>query len=214
MKKFYQKHKQTLSRFDGFLLNNTVLERGLVIAPIIVAGNTMKNAVILSIAFVAITFLTVLVSSFIPKRVPYTIRAIMHVVLAAVIFIPIAYFLQSFFPEEVYKTGIFLPLLVTNSLIVSKGESRFFKKSRGLMTVDLLSHTMGFFLVACVVGAIREILGNGSFWGYSLGLGETAPALMFPFAGFILLGLLASALQKLRNHLNQASTPAPEAPQE
>lgn len=203
IRRFYQKHKHTLTLFDGFFLNNTVLERGLVIAPIIVAGNTMKNAVMLSIAFVIITFFTVLVSSFIPKKLPYTIRAIMHTVLAAILFIPVSYFLQGYFPEAVYKAGIFLPLLVTNSLIVSKGESRFFKKTRGVMAVDLLSHVLGFSLVACIVGTIREILGSGSFWEIPLGLGETAPMLMFPLAGFILLGFLAAALQKFRLYVTR-----------
>lgn len=214
MRTFYQKHKKTLSLFDGFFLNNTVLERGLVIAPIIVAGNTMKNAVMLSIAFVIITFITVFISSFIPKKFPYTIRAILHTVLAAIVFIPVSILLQNFFPEAVYKTGIFLPLLVTNSLIVSKSESRFFKKTRGKMAVDLISHVLGFMLVACLVGALREILGNGTFWGNSLGMSETAPALMFPFAGFIILGFLAAALQKFRRYLNQEPKREPEASNE
>ena len=56
LRKLYQKHRTTVNKFDAVLLNNPVLERGLVIAPVIVAANSLKNALSLGVAFAVITF--------------------------------------------------------------------------------------------------------------------------------------------------------------
>ena len=199
LRNFYQKHREQIDRFDGLLVNNTVLERGLVIAPVVVMANTAENGLILGLGFVLITFFGVLLASFVPKFFPYAIRVILYVLLACLLYIPVAWLLQFWFAEAVARVGIFLPLLVTNSLIVTKTETRFLRKKRLPMLLDVLCHTLGFFLVIVVVGALREVLGSGTFLGEAVGGGLYA--LTLPFGGFILLGLLAAALQRFRLYL-------------
>ena len=67
LRTYYQKHREQIDRFDGLLVNNTVLERGLVIAPVIVAANTAQNGLILGLSFILITFFGVRLASFVPK---------------------------------------------------------------------------------------------------------------------------------------------------
>ena len=67
IRKFYQKHRATIEKYDQFLLNNPVLERGLVVAPVIVTCNSLQNACALSIAFAFITILSV----FLTEEVSY-----------------------------------------------------------------------------------------------------------------------------------------------
>lgn len=198
IKDWYRKNRAAFDRFDGFFLRNTVLERGLVIAPVIVAANTMRNAVVLAIAFGLITLITVFLSSFVSRRLPYSIRVILYTMLASVVFIPVSLLIEKMLPGAIYKVGVFLPLLVTNSLIVAKSESRFFKRKRGAMVVSLISYLLGFLVVICLVGFIREILGNATLWGEPLPWGNKASALMLPFGGFVLVGFLSAGLQKLR----------------
>ena len=68
------------------------------------------------------------------------------------------------------------------------------------MLLDLLCSVAGFEWVICLVGAVREILGNGTMLGVPV-LDWKIPGLLFPFAGFILIGFLAAVMQKLRNAL-------------
>lgn len=203
LKRFYYNHRHTLEKFDGLLVNNTVLERGLVIAPVIVAANTVMNAVVLGGSFLLITFFTLLFASFVPKRFPYTIRVILYTLIACVIYIPVLWLMNDFSSETVFKVGVFLPLLVTNSLIVTKSETRFLKKKRVAMLLDVFSHAMGFFLVIMVVGILREIFGNGTFAGQVLENTQPFAVLMLPFGGFVLVGFLAAAVQKFRLSLEQ-----------
>lgn len=81
-KTFYQRHKKAFEMTGGLFLGNTVLERGLVLAPVVVASYNFENAHVLGVAFMAITFVTVLIASFIPKSIPYSLRAIIYTMIA------------------------------------------------------------------------------------------------------------------------------------
>lgn len=208
LKSFYRNHRSAIEKCDGLLLNNTVLERGLVVAPVIVAANTVLNSLILGISFVVITFLTLFFASFLPKRFPYTVRVILYAMMAGLIYMPTAKMLDDMFPESVFKVGIFLPLLITNSLIVTKSETRFLKKKRLAMMLDVLCHTLGFFLVIIIVGICREILGNNTFMGQAVAFPGKFTVLMLPFGGFILVGFLSAAVQRFRLYLEEAEKEA------
>ena len=64
--------------FGGVLGDNIVLSGLMVISPVIMCGDTLKNAEALIYAFSAITFLSVLISSFVPKNLPYTAKIIIY----------------------------------------------------------------------------------------------------------------------------------------
>lgn len=203
VRKFYQENRTTINKFDAILLNNPILERGLVIAPVIVAANSLKNAVALGIAFTVITFFAIAISYFIPKSTPYTFRVIANAAVASIFFIPSAMFVEKFLPGSVQNLGIYLPLLATNSLIIQKSESRFHKMDFSQMLLRIICNCIGFFLVALVCGFIRELFGNGSIMGTAVsGFNIKIPALSFPFMGFILVGFLAAAVKKLVAFLN------------
>ncbi|MEG0895359.1 MAG: Rnf-Nqr domain containing protein, partial [Oscillospiraceae bacterium] len=151
-KTFYLRHKSFFDKFDGLFLHNPVLARGLVVSPVIVASYSLKNSMILGIGFMIITFFTVIISSFISKKIPYTVRIILYTLIASIIFIPTAMLLDYIYPDSIFKLGIFLPLLIANSLIGVKSESRFHKHKKGEMVLDVLCNVIGFFAVIVAVG--------------------------------------------------------------
>ena len=200
MSRFYTRHRSVFDKIDGLFLGNTVLERGLVVAPVIVAAISLKNSVVLAIAYGIITFFTVFLASFVSKKLPYTIRVIIYVLLASLVYIPTAFLLERLFePLAIYNVGIFLPLMVANSLIVRKSETRFFVQKKGAMVLDLLCSVIGFMWVICLDGAIRELFENGTIWNIPVLENPTIPGLLLPFSGFIVIGFLAAGFQKFRN---------------
>lgn len=196
---FYQRHKKSLEQFNGLFMTNPVLERGFVLAPVIVASYNCQNSLILGLSFILITFTTVLLSSFISKKIPYTVRIILYTLLACGTFVPTAMLMDYLFPQTLFQLGVFLPLLVANSLIVVKSESRFYKHRRGYMAIDVFCHTIGFFIVIILVGMIRELIGSGTVFGVSVQQGFLVPAMLMPFSGFILVGFLAALAKRLKN---------------
>lgn len=203
MRRFYQKHRQQISRLDDILLQNPVLERGLTIAPVIVAGNSMKNGLALGIAFCLITGITVALTRLVPRTIAYTFRVILNALLASVVFIPTAILVETLFPGVLFHLGIYLPLLVTNSLIVQKSGSRYHATTAKEMFWQLSCTMIGFFLVIVLISGIREILSYGTFLGKSVKwIHFTVPAAALPFGGFILTGFLAALVQAMRSWLD------------
>lgn len=182
-------------------------------SPVIVVANTLSNALVLGTTLSLLTLFTILFVSFTPKSAPYTIRVILYVLSACAMYLPISFAVSVIFQETVLRLGIFLPLLVTNSLIVHHTEMRFLRQKRGIMCLDVLMHCVGFFVVILIVGLIREVFGNATFMGHPLtSLSFKHDWLMLPFGGFILLGFLVAMAQRSRLYFaaKQQATPTIE----
>ena len=203
LKALYQGHRKGFVEYDNLLTRNTVLVQGLCIAPIVVAATTLKNACLLGLAFAVITFVTVVLLSFLPKKTPYTIRAIAAVLLACGVFIPTSLWCRDLFPGNVQQVGIFLPLLVTNSVLVGKTEESLLHLPKKKMLGKLVTYTLGFEVVILLTGVIRELLAYNTLWGNPVALPFTFSVMALPFGGFVLLGFLAAAVRRYREHLNK-----------
>lgn len=182
---------------DGILFKNTVLISGLVISPVVFSATTVSASIVLAFIFSVVTFLTIMISSFFPRNIVYTIRIILYSLISSFVFVPVIGYSSHIFPDEVNNIGIILPLMITNSLIVSKTELRFFRISKGNMIADVFSYIIGFDIVVILVGFIREVFGTGMLSGRILGIPINFPVLMYPFGGFLLLGLLGALLKKI-----------------
>ena len=203
LKALYQGHRKGFQEYDNLLTRNTVLVQGLCIAPIVVAATTLKNACLLGLAFAVITFVTVVLLSFLPKKTPYTIRAIAAVLLACGVFIPTSLWCRDLFPGNVQQVGIFLPLLVTNSVLVGKTEESLLHLPKKKMLGKLVTYILGFEVVILLTGVIRELLAYNTLWGNPVALPFTFSVMALPFGGFVLLGFLAAAVRRYREQLNK-----------
>ena len=195
IRRFYQSHRNAIEKFDQFLLNNPVLERGLVIAPVIVTCNTLANALALSVAFAFITVLSILLTFFLPRKIPYTIRVIANAMVAALLFIPAAMLLERRFPESIFNLGIYLPLLVVEPLLTYRfgrvQETLHKAVSKGLRI------TVGYALLLMLLGCVREWLALGTVFGTPVGQRAVLPMAGMPAGGFIVLGVLCAVWRAL-----------------
>jgi len=94
-------------------------------------------------------------------------------------------------PELHSVLGIFIPLIVTNCLIIGRAEAFASKNEIPRATLDGFMMGLGFTLVLVVLGAIREILGSGTILsGASLMFGSMANnwtiTLFDNYSGFLL----------------------------
>lgn len=180
---------------NALLRRNPILVSGLVIAPAVVIADSFFDAVTLVAAFSVITFFTLLVSSFVPKNIVYSIRIILYTVIGALVYVPSAILLNYLMPEGIEAMGVFFPLLITNGLIISRSESIFFLESKGHMLLDIIFCIIGYDIAVLLFGAIREILGTGMIGGKIIGMSIVFSAFQHPFGGFILLGMLSALLR-------------------
>lgn len=185
--------------FDGILGDNMVLSSLMVISPVIICGDTLKNAEALIYAFSAITFLSVLISSFVPKKLPYTAKIIIYAVISSLVFIPVKLAAREFYPDSISRIGIYYPLLAVNSLIVFQTEAKFFRMKKPRMILSLIFYIIGFDLVMLITGFVRELLAYGTINSKIVDADTLIGGLGQPFGGFIFLGLMCGIYRKVRS---------------
>lgn len=184
---------------DGLLADNTVLSAFMVISPVIMCGDNLKNALALSYVFTAITLLSVIISSFIPKKMPYAVKIIVYAVISSLVYIPVRILAENYYSGSIESIGIYYPLLAVNSLIVYQTEAKFFRMKKGKMLGSLLFYVLGFDAVVLVTGFLRELLAYGTIYNRVVDMNTLISGLAQPFGGFIFLGLLCGFYRKLRS---------------
>lgn len=185
--------------FDGILGDNMVLSSLMVISPVIICGDTLKNAWALIYAFSMITLLSVLIGSFVPKKLPYTAKVVIYAVISSLVYIPVKLAAKEFYPDSISRIGIYYPLLAVNSLIVFQTEAKFYRMKKLRMIASLFFYILGFDIVMLITGFIRELLAYGTINSKIVDVNTLIDGLAHPFGGFIFLGLLCGVYRKIRS---------------
>lgn len=180
---------------DGLFSHNPVFCAGMSLAPAIILGETLNAALTYAAVFSAVTFVSLMLASFLPRKIPYALRIILYTLTAAVVYIPVHTFFDDRLPVDIARLGVFLPMIATGEFMVNSAEMRFFRMERGRMTLDVLSHIIGFDAAIIFLGAFRELFSAGELGGELYGIKETLPLLASPCGGFILIGLIGALIR-------------------
>ena len=149
--------------YNSVISKNPVFVTGLVIAPVVVYANTFTKAVSLVITFSFLTLFTLLFASFVPRSIVYTIRITLYTIIGALVYVPVSIILNLFMSEQIQSMGIYFPLLITNSFIISRSETTFFSESKEKMFFDIVFSILGYDAAVLIFGLVREIILTGEF---------------------------------------------------
>jgi electron transport complex protein RnfE len=150
----------------------------------------------------ATTFVLVssnLVVSSIRNYIPSKVRIPSFIVIIAS-FVTIVDLVMNGYFHELHKTlGLFIPLIVVNCVILGRAEAFASKRSLFDSLLDGVGMGVGFTLGLFLLGAIREVLGNGTILGVVLFGEGFLPLLVMvlPPGAFITLGLLLGLMNKI-----------------
>jgi electron transport complex protein RnfE len=197
---------------DGLWRNNPGLTQMLGICPLLAVSNTLINGLSLGIATSLVLIATSALVSLTRRWLFFELRLPMFVLIIASLVTVVELLFQAFFYELYLGLGIFVPLIVTNCLILGRAE--VFASHRAWLpsAADGLAQGAGFTLVLVVLGGLREIIGRGSLLhGADMLFGRGAAALeitilpgnngllmvLLPPGAFLSLALLVA----LKNHL-------------
>lgn len=177
---------------NGIIKENPVLVQLIGMCSVLAITNTVENSLGMSAAVIAVLTLSNIVISIMRKFIPSKIRIPIFIVVIAT-FVTMVQMFMNAYAQPLYKSlGIFIPLIVVNCLILARAESFASKNGVFLSAMDGVAMGLGYSIAVVALGAVREILGSGSFLGMSL-FGESfQPAALFiaPAGAFILLGLM------------------------
>ncbi len=159
----------------------------------------------------ATTFVVVcssVVVSSIRKLVPAQVRIPMFTVIIATFVTAADYFLKANFFEISKALGPYVPLIVVNCLILGRAEAFASKQGVGRSFFDALGMGVGFTCALVILGAVREILGAGTIFGYRImWQGFTNWIVMvLPAGAFITLGLLVGVFNVIDKAVQKKSS--------
>ncbi|MBA6296448.1 electron transport complex subunit E [Colwellia sp. MB02u-9] len=205
--------------WQGLWKNNPGLVQLLGLCPLLAVTSTVVNALGLGIATMFVLICSNATVSAIRQWVPKEIRIPIFVLIIAT-FVTCVQLLMNAFTYDLYQSlGIFLPLIVTNCAIIGRAEAYASKNPIKQSSFDGLMMGLGFLAVLVVLGAIREVLGQGTlFDGANLLLGQWATGLrveiyqldsqfllmILPPGAFIAMGFLIAGKNVIDHKVAQA----------
>ncbi|AMG31404.1 electron transport complex subunit RsxE [Grimontia hollisae] len=163
---------------DGMWANNPALVQLLGLCPLLAVSATVTNALGLGIATLLVLVGSNLTVSLVREWVPKDVRIPIFVMIIASLVTCVQLLMNAYAFGLYQSLGIFIPLIVTNCIIIGRAEA-FASKNMPLPSVlDGFWMGMGMTAALFVLGAIREILGNGTlFDGADRLLGDWAAGL-------------------------------------
>ncbi len=186
---------------DGLFKQNMVFMSGLLTAPVIACTTTLQKSLAVCFVFSVISLLTILVCRSIPRTIVYTVRVTLYTVAASVFYIPAILLAEAVFGESIISAaGIYLPVLITNSLILSKTETRFYLEPVSLMAADVIIFIIGFDISCIATGVLRELMASGTIGGAEISVPFTIPAMETTFGGFLFVGIGAGLFRAVYNY--------------
>jgi electron transport complex protein RnfE len=167
---------------NGLWNNNQALVALLGLCPLLAVTNNVVNAISLGLATTFVLVASNVTVSLFRNHIRKEVRIPIFVLLIASFVTIVDLIMQSFFYDMYLILGIFVPLIVTNCAILGRAEAFASKNSWDRSVVDGLMMGIGFTAVLVLLGAMREILGNGTLFDQAdLLFGEFGATLTMTF---------------------------------
>lgn len=176
----------------GVVSENPILVLALSLCPALAVTTTVQNALTMGLSVTFVLSCNNAVVSFTRKWVNQKVRVPIYITSIATIVTVVELLLKAYAPKLYSNLGIYLQLIVVFAIILARAEV-FASKNKVIPSfVDGFGMGIGFTVAMVAIGTIREILGNGTFFGFQILGSWYHPALIIilPPGAFILIGYL------------------------
>lgn len=163
---------------QGLWKNNSALVQLLGLCPLLAVTSTATNALGLGLATTLVLTLTNTAISALRRWMPAEVRIPIYVMIIASV-VSVVQMLINAYAFGLYQSlGIFIPLIVTNCIVIGRAEAFAARNSIAISALDGFAIGLGATSAMFVLGSLREIIGNGTlFDGADQLLGGWAKAL-------------------------------------
>ncbi len=201
---------------NGLWKQNAILAQLLGLCPLLAVSTNFVSAVSLGLATILVMMLANLAISALRAFIPYEIRIPVFILIIAALVTIVDLLFNAFLHDLYLVLGIFIPLIVTNCIVLARVEAFAAKNGLRASTLDGLMMGVGFIWVIALLGAVREIIGQGTLFA---GIEMIVPSLsgiqvlpadypgfliaILPPGAFFVLGLLIAGRNWLDHRANE-----------
>ncbi len=160
---------------NGMWKQNPGVVQLLGLCPLLAVSSSVVNGVSLGLATAIVMALSGACIAPIRSYVPNEIRIPVFILIIAVLVTVVQYLMNAYMYGLYVVLGIFIPLIVTNCIVLARVEAFASKNPAAASAWDGFAMGLGLTAVLAVLGGMREIIGHGTlFSGIDLALGDAA----------------------------------------
>ena len=178
----------------GFFSENPVFRLALSLCPAVAVTTSVKNGLLMGVAVLAVQVLSSATVALFSRWIHDKVRIPVYTIIIALWVSVIDMVLAALAPEVYAQIGLYIKLIVAFAIIISRLEVFASKYPLIPSLVDGFAMGFGFLFAMVLIGAFREVLGNGSFWEIPIVDGHPMLLFILPAGGFFTIGLLMAAM--------------------
>ena len=176
---------------NGIIKENPTMVLMLGMCPTLAVSTRASNGIGMGLSTLAVLVFSNLVISLLRKLIPDQVRLPAYIVIVASLVTVTELLIQAYLPSVYEALGIYIPLIVVNCVILGRAEAYANKNKPMLAIFDGIGMGLGFTLALTFAGAVREILGSGTFFGLQILPRSVEPMGIFvqPPGAFLVIAL-------------------------
>lgn len=147
-------------------MNNPVIFQILGICSALAVTAKLQPAFVMAVSVTVVTAFSNLVMSSLRKGIPNRIRIIVQLVVIAALVILVDQVLKAYVYDISKQLSVFVGLIITNCIIMGRVEAFALSNKPWPSFLDGIGNGVGYGLILIVIAFVRELLGNGTLWGY------------------------------------------------
>ncbi|MFC1752019.1 electron transport complex subunit RsxE [Thermoproteota archaeon] len=184
----------------GIWKDNPVLIQLLGMCPVLAVTNSLVNGLAMGLATAFVLICSNLMISLLRRLIPKQVRIAAYIVVIATFVTMADIFLKANFMEISKALGPFIPLIVVNCIILGRAEAFASKNGLFRSLLDALGMGAGFIMALLIISGIRELLGSGTLFGFTILGAWYKPWLIMilPPGAFLALGFIIAGMNVIK----------------
>ena len=183
----------------GVIKENPVFVLLLGCCPTLGVTSSAVNGLGMGTATAFVLVMSNLAISLVKNVIPDKVRIPAFIVIIAAFVTVVQLLMAAYTPALNEQLGLFIPLIVVNCIVLGRAEAFASRNTTGASMLDGLGMGVGFTLALVLLGTIRELLGNLSFFGYKLVEADGMLVFILAPGAFITLGFIIAIMNWLKN---------------
>lgn len=186
--------------YNGIIKENPTFVLMLGMCPTLAVTTSAMSGMSMGLTTMAVLIMSNFVISALRKIIPERVRIPAYIVIVATLVTVVQLLLQANLPSLYDTLGIYIPLIVVNCIILGRAEAFASKNNPILSILDGVGMGLGFTLALTCIGLVRELLGAGTAFGYTIMPKAYEPISIFIMApgAFFVLSMLTAIQNKLK----------------
>lgn len=167
MSKLFSKQNKA-ALLEPISVNNPIVAQVLGICSALAVTSQLQPAIVMGLSVTIITAFSNLIISLLRNTIPNRIRIIVQLVVVAALVTIVSMFLKAFAYDVSVQLSVYVGLIITNCILMGRLEAFAMSNKPWPSFLDGIGNGLGYAWILIVVGFVRELLGNGSIFGFNI----------------------------------------------